>query len=93
MTDAPVAIDTLSERIHLVRGQRVMLDADLAELYGVATKVLNQAITGLSNASRQLTSAPQGRGVNRQEMLNGSGSRWQNACRIQRRAARKDSTP
>ena len=28
----------------LVRGQRVMIDADLAELYGVPTKVLNQAV-------------------------------------------------
>lgn len=39
-----VTVDALSDRIHLVRGQRVMLDSDLAELYGVATKVFNQAI-------------------------------------------------
>lgn len=44
MTSPIVAVDALSGRIHLVRGQRVMLDADLAELYGVSTKVLNQAI-------------------------------------------------
>jgi hypothetical protein len=30
--------------IHVVRGQRVMLDRDLAELYGVPTRVLNQAV-------------------------------------------------
>ena len=30
--------------IRIVRGQRVMLDADLAMLYGVETKVLNQAV-------------------------------------------------
>lgn len=30
--------------IHTVRGQRVVLDSDLAALYGVETKVLNQAI-------------------------------------------------
>jgi hypothetical protein len=30
--------------ILVLRGQRVMLDADLAELYGVPTKVFNQAI-------------------------------------------------
>jgi phage regulator Rha-like protein len=30
--------------IHVIRGQKVMLDADLAELYGVQTKVLNQAV-------------------------------------------------
>ncbi len=44
MSSQIVAVDALSGRIHLVRGQRVMLDADLAELYGVATKVFNQAI-------------------------------------------------
>jgi hypothetical protein len=31
-------------RIHTVRGQKVVLDADLAALYGVATKQLNQAV-------------------------------------------------
>jgi phage regulator Rha-like protein len=31
-------------RIVVLRGRRVMLDADLAELYGVATKVLVQAV-------------------------------------------------
>lgn len=41
---ALVAVNALSDRIHRVRGQRVMLDSDLAELYGVATKVFNQAI-------------------------------------------------
>ena len=30
--------------IHVVRGQRVMLDADLAALYGVKTKELNKAV-------------------------------------------------
>jgi hypothetical protein len=30
--------------IHVIRGQRVMLDGDLARLYGVATMVFNQAI-------------------------------------------------
>jgi hypothetical protein len=31
-------------KIYLIRGQKVMLDSDLAELYGVETKVLNQAV-------------------------------------------------
>lgn len=31
-------------RIHLLRGQKVMLSRDLAELYGVPTKVLTQAV-------------------------------------------------
>lgn len=30
--------------IHVVRGVQVMLDCDLAELYGVETKVFNQAV-------------------------------------------------
>ncbi len=39
-----VSIAKLSETIHSIRGERVMLDADLAELYGVETKVLLQAV-------------------------------------------------
>jgi hypothetical protein len=35
---------TIEQRIHSIRGHRVMLDRDLAELYGVATKTLNQAV-------------------------------------------------
>lgn len=31
-------------RIMTIRGQKVMIDADLAELYGVPTKALNQAV-------------------------------------------------
>jgi len=30
--------------IRVIRGQQVMLDSDLAQLYGVETKVLNQAV-------------------------------------------------
>ena len=30
--------------IHLVRGQRVMLDSDLAAIYGVTTKRLNEQL-------------------------------------------------
>ena len=36
--------EDISRRIHKIRGHRVMLDADLAELYGVPTKVFNQAV-------------------------------------------------
>ena len=36
--------ESAGQKILLMRGQRVMLDADLAELYGVATKALNQAV-------------------------------------------------
>lgn len=34
----------IEQRIYTVRGQRVMLDSDLAEMYGVATKNLNKAV-------------------------------------------------
>ena len=34
----------IQHKIHEIRGQRVILDRDLAALYGVETKVLNQAV-------------------------------------------------
>ena len=37
-------VETIKHHIYEVRGLRVMLDRDLAELYGVETKVLNQAV-------------------------------------------------
>jgi hypothetical protein len=40
----PVPVETIEHAILTVRGYRVMLDADLAALYGVKTKVLNQAV-------------------------------------------------
>lgn len=39
-----VSIDNINSRIYALRGMQVMLDADLAELYNVETKVLNQAV-------------------------------------------------
>lgn len=36
--------ETVASRILLLRGQRVMLDADLADLYGVTTKRLNEQV-------------------------------------------------
>ncbi len=35
---------TVSSRIYLIRAKRVLLDSDLAELYGVLTKNLNKAV-------------------------------------------------
>ncbi len=37
-------IEVIKHRIYEVRGQRVMLDRDLAELYNVETRALNQAV-------------------------------------------------
>jgi hypothetical protein len=42
MSATPLA--RIESRILLVRGQKVMIDADLVELYGVPTKALNQAV-------------------------------------------------
>jgi hypothetical protein len=36
--------ESIEDAILLIRGQRVILDNDLAKLYGVATKALNQAV-------------------------------------------------
>jgi hypothetical protein len=38
------SLELLQSRIYLIRGQRVMLDSHLAELYGVLTKNLNKAV-------------------------------------------------
>lgn len=37
-------IQSIQNRIYTIRGERVMLDYDLAELYEVGTRVLNQAV-------------------------------------------------
>jgi hypothetical protein len=41
---ALISSDTLTGSILVIRGHKVMLDADLAALYGVETKALNQAV-------------------------------------------------
>lgn len=37
-------VHLISKKIHLIRGHKVMLDSDLATLYGVSTKSLNLAV-------------------------------------------------
>jgi len=39
-----VPIERIENRILFIRGLKVLLDADLASLYGVETRVLNQAV-------------------------------------------------
>ena len=39
-----IPVGRLDRMILLVQGQRVLLDRDLAKLYGVETRVLNQAV-------------------------------------------------
>ena len=41
---APLVAEAIAGRIVMLGGERVMLDADLAELYGVETKTLNRAV-------------------------------------------------
>jgi hypothetical protein len=41
---ALIPLEVIEQRILLIRGHKVMLDRDLASLYGVTTKVLNQAV-------------------------------------------------
>ena len=43
-TSAHPLVPRIEGRIQLIRGLRVMIDADLAQLYGVPTKALNQAV-------------------------------------------------
>jgi hypothetical protein len=40
----PFSDDVIISKIHLIRDQKVMLDKDLAELYGVTTGNLNKAV-------------------------------------------------
>jgi hypothetical protein len=41
---APLALTRLEQSIHLIRGQKVLLDRDLAALYGVETGAFNRAV-------------------------------------------------
>ena len=46
MTPKELALpaERIEQAILLIRGHKVMLDSDLAKLYGVSTKALNQAV-------------------------------------------------
>ena len=44
MTTA-IPVERIASKIYLIRGMKVMLDRDLAQLYGVETRVLNQAVS------------------------------------------------
>ncbi len=44
MSKEIIPIQQIAQSIYVIRGQRVMLSQDLAILYGVATKILNQAV-------------------------------------------------
>jgi len=42
--EALIPVEVIERKIYLIRGHKVMLDEDLAELYNVATRVLVQAV-------------------------------------------------
>ncbi len=43
--NSELSVKEIGQRIYFIRGHRVMLDSDLAELYEVETKNLNKAVT------------------------------------------------
>lgn len=51
-------LQIIQNKIFEIRGYRVMLDFHLAELYGVQTKVLKQAVKRNENASRLIFVSP-----------------------------------
>ena len=44
-TNLILSDDTVVNKIYLIRGKKVMLDSDLAELYDTQTRVLVQAVS------------------------------------------------
>ncbi len=43
-TETKIPVERITGKIFLIRKEKVMLDSDLAELYGVETRVLKQAV-------------------------------------------------
>ena len=44
LSKLPFPVQLVDRRIYMIRGQKVMLDADLAELYQVPTKRVNEQV-------------------------------------------------
>ena len=55
--DTALAVEGLSRLIYEIRGQKVMLDRDLAAVYGAETRVLIQAVNGITGVSRAISSS------------------------------------
>ena len=45
LTTTGLSVEVIERRIYLIRGLKVMIDVDLAELYGVPTKRLNERVS------------------------------------------------
>jgi len=50
-----IPIERVESMILLIRGQKVLLDRDLANLYGVKVKVLNRLLRGILRDSHQIS--------------------------------------
>ena len=48
-----VPLDRIESKIYFIRGKKVMLDKDLADLYQVETRILNQAVKRNLKISRR----------------------------------------
>ena len=46
--------EELKSKIYTIRGVQVMLDSDLAEIYGYETKRFNEQVKTISNASMKI---------------------------------------
>ena len=44
MSQSVISTEIIGQIIFLIRGQKVIIDADLASLYGVSTKRLNEQV-------------------------------------------------
>jgi hypothetical protein len=42
--NSPISVDKIQESIMEIRGQKVLLDSDVARIYGVDTKRINEAV-------------------------------------------------
>lgn len=78
---ALIPVEMIEKKILLIRGEKVMLDADIAELYGVETKMLVRAV------KRNIDRFPADFMIqlNREEFENlrfqfGTSSRWGGRC-------------
>lgn len=55
--ETPVSLE-IKSKIYVIRGQKVMLDRDLAELYGVETRTLNQKVQKELRKHVRMTDVP-----------------------------------
>jgi len=65
-----IADEKIEKAIYLIRGEKVMLDRDLASLYEVETGALNRAVKRNPNDSRRILCSTHERGVRFFEMPN-----------------------